>query len=476
MLGLFGTLNMGARSLQAQQQGVEVAGHNLANVNNPAYARQRTQIQTSPTVPDPIGPQGTGAENTAIVQIRNALVDRQLAGEISVTGLFEAEQQAYQYAQANLGQQIDRSASSAEGAAAAESVGGQNGLAEYLNNLFAAWQSLSTNPTSSAERQVLLLKAQSLTTQFNQVDQRLTNLRGALNDSVQTDVDRVNTLLAEIADLNEKISNTENASLGFANDLRDTRLERLESLARLANITTTELGNGSINISLDGQLVVDDQNLLDTVEAYDDGTGRLFTRLQTAGTNLNLTGGTIAGSINARDGGVQALQSGLNELAVLVIAEVNALHQSGFSLTGTTGAAFFVGTNAADIGVNSALLDDPSLVQASGDATAVGNNEIALRIGQLATKRHAALAGQTFSQDYGQTVAALGQSLKLVNDSLANQELVESMIRQQRDSISGVSLDEEMTDLLRFQRAYQASAKLISTVDEMLEVVMSIKR
>jgi flagellar hook-associated protein 1 FlgK len=91
-------------------------------------------------------------------------------------------------------------------------------------------------------------------------------------------------------------------------------------------------------------------------------------------------------------------------------------------------------------------------------------------------KRHAALAGQTFSQDYGQTVAALGQNLKLVNDSLANQELVESMIRQQRDSISGVSLDEEMTDLLRFQRAYQASAKLISTVDEMLEVVMSIKR
>jgi len=476
MLGLFGTLNMGARSLQTQQQGVEVAGHNLANVNNPAYARQRIQIQSSLTVPDAVGPQGTGAENTAITQVRNALVDRQLFGEISVTGLLEAEQQAYQYAQANLGQQIDRSASSAEGAAAAEGIGGQNGIAEYLNGMFASWQSLSTNPTSSAERQVLLLKAQSLTTQFNQVDQRLTNLRSALNDSVQSDAGKVNALLAEIAELNEKIINTENGSPGFANDLRDTRIERIETLAGLINISTTELNNGSINIAIDGNLVVNDQNVLDTVEAYDDGTGRIFTRLQTAGTNLNPTGGTIAGAISARDGGVQALQDGLNTLAALVISEVNSLHQAGFSMSGSTGAVFFTGTNASDIQVNGTLLNDPSLVQASADAAAVGNNQIALQIAQLAHKTHPSLSGQTFGQNYGQIVAGLGQNLNVVNDSLANQKIVETMIRRQRDSISGVSLDEEMTDLLRFQRAYQASAKLISTVDEMLEIVMSLKR
>ena len=470
MLGLFGTLNMGARSLQTQQQGVEVAGHNLANVNNPAYARQRIQIQSSQTVPDAIGPQGTGAENVAIQQVRNVLVDRQLFGEISVTGLLESEQQAYQYAQANLGQRIDRSASGAE------SVGGQNGIAEYLNGMFASWQSLSTNPTSSAERQVLLLKAQSLTTQFNQVDQRLTNLRGDLNKAVQNDTTRVNTLLAQIAELNEKIINTENGSPGFANDLRDTRIERIESLAKLVDVQTIELNNGSVNISIDGNLVVDDQNVLDTVEWYDDGTGRLFTRLQTSGTNLNLAGGTIAGAITARDGGVQSLQAGLNDLAALVITEVNRLHQGGFSQTGSTGETFFTGTTAADIRVNNVLLNDPSLVQASGDATAVGNNTVALQIAQLASKRHATLSGQTFGQNYGQIVAGLGQNLNVVNDSLSNQKIVETMIRRQRDSISGVSLDEEMTDLLRFQRAYQASAKLISTVDEMLEIVMSLKR
>ena len=209
MLGLFGTLNLGARSLQTQQQGVEVAGHNLANVNNPAYARQRVRIETSQTVPDAIGPQGTGAESVAIRQIRDALVDRRLFGEISDSGLLEAEQQAYQYAQADLGQRVDRSATGPEGAAAA---GGQNGIAEYLNGMFAAWQSLSTNPTSLAERQVLLLKAQSMTTQFNQVDQRLGDLRNTLNETVSSDVQKVNSLLGEIAELNEKIINTENGS------------------------------------------------------------------------------------------------------------------------------------------------------------------------------------------------------------------------------------------------------------------------
>jgi flagellar hook-associated protein 1 FlgK len=159
-----------------------------------------------------------------------------------------------------------------------------------------------------------------------------------------------------------------------------------------------------------------------------------------------------------------------------VISEVNALHQGGFSLTGSTGAAFFTGSNAGDIRVNGGLLNDPSLVQASADATAPGNNQVAVQIGKLSHKAHAALSGQTFGQNYGQIVAGLGQNLNVVNDSLSNQKIVETMIRRQRDSISGVSLDEEMTDLLRFQRAYQASAKLISTVDQMLEVVMSIKR
>src|SRR5947207_832225 len=119
MLGLFGTLNLSSRSMQTQQQGIEVAGHNMANVNNPAYARQRVAIQTAPAIQNANGIQGTGADAQSITQIRNTLLDNQIVAEGSVTGSLAAQQEALQYAQADLGQALDRSAMGAEGSAAA---------------------------------------------------------------------------------------------------------------------------------------------------------------------------------------------------------------------------------------------------------------------------------------------------------------------------------------------------------------------
>src|SRR4051812_46178166 len=115
MLGLFGTLNLGARSLQTQQQGVEVAGHNLANVNNPAYARQRLAIQTAVATQTAIGPEGTGVNAVAIVRLRSTLVDQQITNESSVGGSLDAQQEALQNAQAELGQVIDTQAAGTSG-------------------------------------------------------------------------------------------------------------------------------------------------------------------------------------------------------------------------------------------------------------------------------------------------------------------------------------------------------------------------
>ena len=188
MLGLFGTLSMANRSLQTQRAGTEVAGHNLANVNTPGYSRQRVTIETALAIPSEFGPQGTGADAVGVVQLRDRLLDRQIVGETSVRGAYEAKQTALQFAQAALGQQIDRQASGAEGSAAANGVGGQHGIAEELSGMFQALQSLSTNSKSMAERQVLIIKAQNLTAQFNQVSSRLGSLRTALNDSLASDV------------------------------------------------------------------------------------------------------------------------------------------------------------------------------------------------------------------------------------------------------------------------------------------------
>jgi flagellar hook-associated protein 1 FlgK len=138
-----------------------------------------------------------------------------------------------------------------------------------------------------------------------------------------------------------------------------------------------------------------------------------------------------------------------------MISEINTVHAAGFSLTGTTGANFFTGTDAGDIAVNSSLMGNPQLVQASSSASAQGNNQVALQLAQIADKKHASLSGQTFSQNFNGIVADLGQALANVNGQKETQEVVESMLLRQRDSLMGVSVDEEMTDLIKYQKAYQ---------------------
>ena len=469
-------MGLGQRSLQTQRAGVEVTGHNLANVNTPGYTRQRLLIVTSPTTPGPMGPQGTGADAMAIEQMGNVLVDRQIQTEESVSGYWEAQQSALQYAQADLGQAIDRQAADASGADAAQASGSQVGLAEGLADLFNGFQSLATNPTSLSERQVLTMKAQTLSTQFNQVDQRLDKLTGFLNDSVTTDVATANRLLGEVTTLNEQIYRSELGTSGVANDLRDTRQQKLEELAQVTNFQTVDQSNGMVDIVISGQTLVSGVQQTDSLETYDAGGGQLLLRTQTGGTALTLTGGSIQGTISARDGEVKTLKDDLNTLAAQLITTVNAIHSSGYSLTGSTKSNFFDGTNAADIQVNSALLNNPALIQASGTLGAVGDNSQALALAQLAEQPQAALHGQTFSQSYGQTVAAMGQSLSSVNNQLSDQQVVENLLKSQRDSFSGVSLDEEMTNLMKFQKAFQASARLINTIDEMLDTVLSLKR
>ncbi len=476
MLGLFGILNLGTRSLSAQRQGVEVAGQNLANVNNPAYARQRVQLATSVTTIGESGPQGSGVDAVAIVHMRSAILDNQIQAEGSVRGSLESQQLALQYAQASLGAQIDRLASGAEGAAAASGVGGGHSVGAGLSDLFAAFQSLSSNPTSMAERQTLLMKASTLASQFNQIDQRLGNLRLSLNDSINADVGAANGILSTIAELNRNISQIEAMSSGQANDLRDARQQQIELLSKYVKVDVTNGANNMLNISVDGTALVTDISVTDTLDSYDAGAGQVLVRAATGGNTLDVTGGSIHGTIEARDVAVATLQSGINDLASLLITEVNAAHTAGFGLGGTTGENFFNGTTAADIAVNSTLLNDPSLLQAAGVTGAPGDNQVALSLAQLADKKHASLNGQSFAQGYGQAVAGLGQALSSVNTQLSDQQAVENMLLRQRDSLGGVSLDEEMADLTKFQKAFAASARLITTVDEMLDTLVNMKR
>ena len=475
MPGLFDSLSLATRAMQAQQAGVSVTGQNLANVNNPAYSRQRINFQTSDPVPLVGGIQGTGVQVAGIQQIRDSLLDGQIRDEGSVGGFWTATQNALENTQAELGQFLDGAAASADGTSSSTSSTAAQGLSTQINNLFSGFQAVAADPTSLSQRQVLVSQAQSLAGSFNQISSRLTTVNQNLNTSVSTDVDSANKLLSDIASLNDDITKTEAATGSTANDLRDLRQQKIESLGNLTNLQTSTAADGSLTVTIGGVAMVSGSKIQDTLQAYDAGGGQLQVRAATAGTALALTGGSIAGAIDTRDGALASLRTGLDSLASQIIGKVNSVYSTGYDLNGNTGANFFTGTNAATISVNPNLSADPSQVQAAGVAGSAGDNAVALSLAQLAQQTDAALGNQTFGGAYGQMVTNLGNSLSNANDQVANHDSVSTMLAKQRDSISGVSMEEELTNLMTFQKAYQASAQIVSTVNLMLQTLVNMK-
>ena len=152
------------------------------------------------------------------------------------------------------------------------------------------------------------------------------------------------------------------------------------------------------------------------------------------------------------------------------------MYRAGYDLNGNTGADLFTGTTASDIGVNAALANDPSALQAAGVAGAAGDNQVALALANLGNTSQAALGNQTFSGSYNATITGLGSALSDVNDQLSVQQDTQNMLTQQRNSVSGVSLNEEMTNLMTYQQAFQASAEFINSVNTMMGDLMSMKQ
>ena len=289
-------------------------------------------------------------------------------------------------------------------------------------------------------------------------------MRGNLNTSIQNDVASSNQDLSDIAALNQQIVLAE-AGGGTANDLVDEREQTIENLAGMVNISTATQSNGSVNISIGGVPMVTGDNAVDSLQTYDAGGGQLLIQDENSATPLAVTGGSIGGNITARDGALAGLQTSLDTLASQLITQVNSIYSTGYDASGGTGQDFFTGTNAADIGVNSALVSDPSQFQASSAPGAGGDTQIALSLANLATQDNPALGNQSVTQSYAQTVSSLGNAIDMATDQLNTSQAISTTLTNQRSSESGVSIDEEMTNLMQFQKAYEASAQLVTTLN-----------
>ncbi len=466
MSGLYSSINASVKAMTAHSRAIEIAGKNLANVNNPTYARQRVIYGDRGTVVTPTGAESLGLEALAVQQLRESLLDRQVMREIGLKSSFEAEQRGYQRAQAGLGQGIDRAA----GAAQASGLG-DSGLAGAIDGFFNAFHGLAARPTDDGERQTLLQKAGILTDRFRLADTRLAQTQTDLDAEVNNDVAEVNRLLTTIAELNGQIGRFETNAPGTAIDLRDQRQARLEELAAKIPVEVRDTASGQVQIvAKDGGgadiLLVDRTSVPGPVA---------FNGTQITGgspsTAIALSSGSIKGALTARDGAIQTLRDDLDKLAQQFVTSVNA----AYNPTGTTGDFFNAGgVTAGTIGVVSTIT---AATLKTSDGGPAGDNSVALAVAQLATTAFSVAGGDqidgSFSGFFSKTVSKLGQALAGANSRVDDQSNIERLIRSQRDSVSGVSLDEEVADLMKFQRAFQASSRVFNVLDDLLDLVVN---
>ena len=412
-----------------------------------------------------MGAQSLGLEVLSIQQIRDVLLDRQLGREIGLSGSFDAQQEALQRALAGLGQGIDGSSDiSATGSSS-------GGLGAAIDDFFNSFQNLASRPTDAGARQTLLQKTSILTDTLHEADTRLAQVQSDIDSSVTVDVGDANTLINTIADLNAQISRFEISHPGSAVDLRDQRQARLEDLAKIIPVQVRDLANGQV------QLVAKDAgNADDMLHEGDNVNGSLaFTRTSSTGgtsaTTIAHVTGSQQGALTVRYGPVQDLRDNLDAFAAQMVSSVNGAYHP----TATTGADFFdpTGTTAGTITLRSGLTD-ATLNAGTG---AAGDNSLAVAVAALATTAFSVSGGDqfdgTFSQFYSRTVSDLGQALSTVTARASDQDSIETLVRNQRDTVSGVSMDEEMADLVKFQRAFQASSRVFSVVDDLLDTIVN---
>ncbi len=469
MSGLIGTLLNNGKALAAHSKGVELAGKNLANINNPDYARQRVILGDRGTINTALGPQSMGVEALGIQQIRDQFLDSQVARENSQTSLLQTQSDNLQRTQADLGEQIDSSSASS-------SIGDPSkagtGLSSALNDFFNSFDNLSASPTDTGAKQVLLQKADILVAKFNVTDSRLAQQQSDITARIDSDVTAANSLLKDIADLNGQIQTAEVTTQNTAVDLRDQRQAKLEKLANYMDFSTQAVpGTGMLQIlahdsSGANVTLVDKANVIGPLSF----NGTQFSGGSPASA-LGLQGGSLKGNLDSRDGAIQQLRDDIKTTAQQLVSSVN----KAYNPTGTTGDFFQSAPPATGI-----LALDSSLTFNTLKTTDTGNsgaNELALAVAAVASKTHTTAGGDaidgTIGSFYSRTVSGFGQTVAGVESKLTDQKTVQTLIKTQRDSVSGVSQDEELTDLMKFQRAFQATARVVNVLDGMLDTVVN---
>lgn len=457
MSGLIGALNAGRTSLSTNQKVIEITGNNIANVNTEGYSRQKAKLTAYPAV------------NIDDFFIANGVKVADVEREFD---FFTTRQ--IQDKSASLGEESGKSSPLAE----LERIFNvsENNLATEIDRFFDSWQELSSNPSSQVERDIVIQRGELLAAEFVGIRDELDAIYSNINQDLASKVGDINSKLQEIADLNKFISTVEITG-NIANTHRDRRDLLMEELSFSMGITYYEGDTGMINVSLPGGMpLVQNGNAMEF--KYEEIGNQLNFYIQSGDSRLNLAsdhlGGELKGMITVRDDIISGLISDLDALAYSLVTNVNTQHQAGVGLDGVGGRNFFntmASQDGASLNISVAIQDGNQL--AAGASAAPGDNINALLIAGLGEEK--LLNGGTFVDGYANITATVGIEASQNRLSLQGAEDALVQMRNIRDNKVGVSLEDEMINLIQFQRGFQASAKLLSTVDEMLVSLINVK-
>lgn len=468
MADLFALLVQSGNSLAAHSAALSTAGHNIANANTPGYSRQVATLTANPAVGS-LGPLaiGMGVSLESITRQRDAFVERQIPQAVGAQAYSQTENAALQ-------------------AVTALNPDLEGGLGSALSAFYSSLRTLSQNASDTAARQAVIGSSQKLARTFQQTVGSIEDARTGLDSQLMGQVDKVNAAMRALADLNVQIQ-VLRSNGGAANDLLDQRQTAVENLAQLTGATPYTNNSGDISMALPGGVVLVSDGRPATFSTVGDATnlGHMKLRLvRTDGSGpvdvaASVMGGEMGGVLAARDGAMKTAVEALDTFAFDFATAVNTVHQAGYGMDGIGARSLFTAPAtaagaASQIAVNAAVVADPRLLAAATTLpVTTGDNRNVLAL--IGTESQSLAGGSNPVVSFQKIVTGFGNATSQAKAMADHDGAMAGHLRQLRDATSGVSLDEEMINLTKAQKAYEAIAKVIATADQMLETLMKLK-
>lgn len=438
-------VELASRALQAMQMAMNTTGHNLANVNTPGYSRQRVNLATTePQVIEGVKTLfvGSGVRVESIQRIRDAFLDARMAGTNSDYQRLNTLYSRLTQVEDLFGEPTDA------------------GLSRQITAFFNAFQELSTNPENVGVRANVYHQVEGMARAFRQLAGRLDEMLVEMEQRIQATASEINFIAKSIADLNVKIRY--NKALGtMPNDLLDKRTSLIEKLSEYVGVRTTEMADGTVRVSL-GEFVLVEGERSNTLPEGIDYALKAFVDTTN---RAQVVSGSVRGLMDAVEY-VRTYRTRLDTLAAELINSVNAIHQTGYGLDGSTGNRLLEGTDALTIRVSTDVEDINHIAAATTNAH--GDGSKALELARLRQSPRVGLDNKTIPDYYSAVVAELGEHTRSASTGQENQKIILQNLQAEREAVSGVNMDEEMANLLRYQRSYQAAAHLVSMMDSVI--------